>query len=179
MNKSEEKAKTLLEYMGFKDPDIHTHTHDDWVMKLADDKILTKIFKPESIAEITIEKVLSDRYRKYGFLDIFVVDRITRQVPFAFSGEKYDKTGQYDPTLHTTFAHWRYNFIEIKTNNPSLGSVIREMEYYRDCLEKIHSSEEVFGLLISNLKFPESFHQFDHMTFDEVEKLIKENDINV
>lgn len=156
MNKSEEKAKTLLEYMGFKDPDIHTDEHDKWIMKLADEKILSKIIHVDKPCCITIEKILSDKYRTYGFLDIHCLERVEHE-------EK--------------FSYWNNYFIEVKTGRPSLGQVIREMALYEDKLFRINESKDyggdIFGFLISNLEFPESFNQFSHLTFDEVEKLIE------
>lgn len=46
MNKQEKRAKTLIEYMGFKDPDLFQPDHDTWCLKfLNNKKLCRKIFK--------------------------------------------------------------------------------------------------------------------------------------
>jgi len=42
-NKSDKRAKTLLEFMGFKDTDIHTQTHDDYVVEIAKEEVFRKL----------------------------------------------------------------------------------------------------------------------------------------
>lgn len=43
MNKSTKRANTLLEYMGFKDPDINSTSHDEWCLKLLNENLVKKI----------------------------------------------------------------------------------------------------------------------------------------
>ena len=182
--------------MGFKDQDIHTATHDEVVLKVADEEFLRKFLKQHynyddiSDPEITIEKILSDKYRKYGFLDVFITFHavmpkehynVFANVPDFFLGRKYlSEHHELNNATYGVFDKCDYPtrsiiiFFEIKTGSPSLGAVIREMEYYKDVLKKTgHVStfdNDIFhAILISNQVFPKNFKQFDHFTISEIQ----------
>lgn len=53
--KQDERPKTLIEYMGFKDPDLQDYSHDEWCLKLLNEKLLIKVLK---------EKILNKEYKK-------------------------------------------------------------------------------------------------------------------
>jgi len=189
MSKSDSKPKTLLEYMGFKDPDIQTNTHDEYVLKIANKKFIEQFFKEKydlkvDVTEIVIEKVLSDQYRKFGFLDVYFEALLIEKK------EHYDVF--YNLNLHHTFEFCRINnthvipkrsdkcgnptrmvsgFFEVKTGNPTIGVTTREMEYYKDVLSRNLHHRVSYPILISNQKYPNNFNQFDFFPLKDIDSL--------
>lgn len=120
------KAKTHLEKLGFADTDKKKADHDKiqtWVYEnigivinetvMADNKLPYKIIKNEWEHPVVYT---SGNYKLLvGFIDIFV--RI---------GGTFDAKGPYN------FNHTTLNvFVEIKTEIPSLGELIRQMRAYQ------------------------------------------------
>ena len=60
-------------------------------------------------------------------------------------------------------------FFEIKINQPTLGEITREIEYYKDVISTIYGVK-TYPIVISSKKYllPE---QFDCLTFDEFNTL--------
>ena len=52
MSKQEKRARTLLEYMGFKDPDIKSNDHDDWCLRLLNDEVIKTFFHNKMISDV-------------------------------------------------------------------------------------------------------------------------------
>jgi len=52
MSKQEKRAKTLLEYMGFKDPDIKSNDHDDWCLRLLNDEVIKTFFHNKMVEDV-------------------------------------------------------------------------------------------------------------------------------
>ena len=155
--KEDKRPKTLLEYMGFKDEDIKSQTHDDVVLLLSKkenvEKVLSQLplFRNCKIDELVLEKAISDDYKQYGFVDIWFEYRNFQ-----------DRRG--------------YGFIEVKTKPQSLGLGIREMEYYKTVINKIHGRrfdrEINIAILVSPTIIPEHIKQFESFTIDRIKEII-------
>lgn len=107
MSKQEKQAKTLLEYMGFKDEDHKSVTHDKIQSFLLETSNLKEIIRCDEILAKYVEVPLSNKFHYYGFLDMVVI------------------------TNNITFC------IEIKTTPPSTGQLLREIHYYEDVIDRL------------------------------------------
>ena len=58
MSKQEKRAKTLIEFMGLKDPDLHLPDHDTWCLKLYNNKKLCRKIKTQIIKRESNEKII-------------------------------------------------------------------------------------------------------------------------
>ena len=154
--KDQKRPNTLMEYMGFKDEDIKTESHDEIVLLLSKKEKLTKIVKKlcfsfDGVNEIVLEKVLSDDYKQYGFLDIY----------FEF-GYNLNYKG--------------YGFIEVKSKPQTIGSLVREMEYYKTICQKLWSRRfdaTFLPIIISPIIIPDHIKQFHSLTFEMVKDIIQ------
>ncbi len=72
MSKQEKRARTLLEYMGFKDPDIKSNDHDDWCLRLLNDEVIKTFFHNKMVKDIELSPETFIKISKDGkILDYF------------------------------------------------------------------------------------------------------------
>lgn len=122
------KAKTHIEKLGFSDSDKKKSKHDKiqtWVYNNID-KVIAETISKETDKPYVIKKVKWEHQIVYestnktyksvvGFVDILVI----------VSGEFYDHKE------NVVFNEEREIFIEVKTEIPSLGELIRQMRAYQ------------------------------------------------
>jgi len=133
MAKKFNKKSTLMNRMGFRDPDLKLQSHDDIILWLYQDKIIKKIGEnfykskgwEENFDNTSILKELeyiikkTTEYSEYdiGFIDLVVV--------FKFKDRKtYSQNFELSP---------KFNF-EVKTSYPSLGELLRQLNMYHKYL---------------------------------------------
>ena len=155
--KEDKRPKTLLEYMGFKDEDINSQTHDEIVLLLSKKQNIEKILNQMhllrncKVDELVLEKALSDDYKQYGFVDIWFEYRNFQD-------------------------HRGFGFIEVKTKPQSLGIIIREMEYYKSVTQRLYGRRFDRGMmnpiLVSPTIIPDHIRQFDSCTLDRIKEII-------
>ncbi len=221
MSKQEKRAKTLIEFMGLKDPDLYLPDHDTWCMKLYNNpKLIRMIFAKKY--DFLPKQVLSDIYfekhginheyfldqpyqydghgrgvikdvkcklhytvynekvelehvitkhgsngwsQRLGFLDVFYSTEVNSHYEFEIEGIK--------KTINAFSNRYKYNlFFEIKTKKQTIGSIAREVEYYRSALNEIHRGEKITPIVISPEKIP--IDQFDSFSFEDILELEKE-----
>lgn len=207
--KQDKRPKTLIEYMGLKDPDLFLPDHDKWCLKLYNNKklcrkILFKIIMKEEKGKQIIIRPYSDG----GWFECFKHDWQNKAQTY-FVDMKYEtfekdeielehilvKHGSNGFSQRLGFVDVYYKielcpiathhdgtkidmitrtfnlFFEIKTKEQSVGSITREIEYYRDAINEIKNGY-VIPVVISPKKIP--IDQFNSFSFDEILQLEKE-----
>ncbi len=224
MSKQEKRAKTLIEYMGFKDSDLFLPDHDTWCLKLLNPKLVRKILEShynlnskkilklikltnrDGVVEyvydygqhigdyqykniqrfakecrisyvilnekLELEHVLTKHgYNGYsqrlGFVDVFYWVKIKSTIEFTINGttNKIENSSSKEYVL----------FFEVKVKKQTIGSITREVEYYRDVINEIYHTK-VKPIVVSPEKIP--INQFDSMSFEEILHLEKEVKMN-
>lgn len=220
MSKIDEKAKTLLEYMGFKDMEIYDNQHDNIINLLTDEKLIIKILEnilplktpyftalpsllyndelrkslqihlsetrkdiadfcyltseEYKITNLKQERILSNKYHKYGFLDLSCV---------FYEYYKYDLYTIGKQELEKEFdaeaGYRRGLFFEVKTKTPTIGSITREIEFYQDCIRKLgifsyESKITILGIVVAPGKITSKTNQFYSYSYNEILELAKQ-----
>lgn len=177
--KEEKRPNTLMEYMGFKDPDLELKSHDDIVSLVSQEKNIIKLIQVIAPLElpkieasqiyqyyhplkIEVEKSLSDNYKKYGFLD----------VGFRFSFNCVNSSDQDKKKIWISDGSI-FGFVEVKTKEQSFGSLLREMEYYKDTIKKLRMADYILPICITPTKIPNHIKQCYSFTFEEFVGLSK------
>lgn len=177
--KEDKRPNTLMEYMGFKDPDLELKSHDDIVSLLSEEKNIIKIIRkisplilpklePGKLYEyfsplkIEVEKSLSDNYKKYGFLDI--------SFTCIFNCGNRTENG-------VLVKQWiedarLFGFIEVKTKEQSFGSLLREIEYYKDVIRRLRLGDYILPICVSPTKIPDHIKQCQSFTIEQIKDVI-------
>ncbi len=225
MNKQQKRAKTLIEYMGFKDPDLFLPDHDVWCLKLLNPKLVRKILEShynlnskkiqKNLIKLTdydgmveylcddgqyieeygykdiqrfekecdrsyvilnekleLEHVLTKHgYNGYsqrlGFVDVFYWVKIISTLEFNINGATHK--------IENSSSEKYILFFEVKVKKQTIGSITREVEYYRDVINEIYHTK-IKPIVVSPEKIP--INQFDSMSFEEILHLEKEVKMN-
>lgn len=235
--KQDQRPKTLIEYMGFKDPDLNDFNHDEWCLKLLNKKLIekiirTKIFEgsPEKLnygekftfykydkqrfdpsrhewtnetlyyktnditgEYLTLTKIFYENIEPYrirkidiktlelehvlvkhgnnnysqrlGFLDVFCLVFLEDKYFININGEEIPiQRNEHDGKEYVLF-------FEVKTSKQTIGSIAREIEYYRQATSEIYHCK-ITPFLVAKEKLP--ITQFETITFDEILQLEKE-----
>jgi hypothetical protein len=127
--------RTLLNRIGFMDPDKKLPRHDMACRYLAQPAILQKLMKLESDAkyETHLERVISKGSHQYlqhvGFVDLWVVAqhrfRVEQEVLHA--GTKFERPGEKYTTWDNQSA-----LIEVKISPVLTSDIIRQLNLYRE-----------------------------------------------
>lgn len=124
------KAKTMIERLGFNDPDRKNPTHDEIQLEVMRN-IWTyipdrsypngNVISPETWdIYIKLEKPVIDRNFTIGFIDIYLTLR---------SKEKVEIKDRYGPSFRDHDG-WEIG-IEVKTKIDSIGDLLRQINFYR------------------------------------------------
>jgi hypothetical protein len=119
--------------------------------------------------KIELEHVLTKKSnngwaQRHGFLDVFYRVKLDFQYDFTIKGKKYNRI--------TSNVHQPINlFFEIKTKKQTIGSIAREVEYYRNIMDDIYPQSKNIPIVISPEKIP--IDQFDSFSFDDILKMEK------
>lgn len=135
---------TLLQRMGFKDPDRRTPEHDKacieiacWPDKLCQALGVDKSFEPKAMIEVPLQKGEGKYATTVGFIDAMVSWSIQR--PTLSCSPGWNHRGQSrenwvrcdkceDRVTHDPYAV----LVEVKTSIESIGDLLRQMNLYRE-----------------------------------------------
>jgi len=118
------------------------------------------------VVNIEIERMLSNDYKEFGFLDLSFT--LTVKVTEKFYIEKYNISKIYSSNIQEYFG-----FIELKTGNISFGQLTREMEFYKSVIPKsqniprgdFYRKLQIFSLAIADVQTPKGFDQYHIIPF--------------
>lgn len=131
---------------------------ENYSIKVDDNAAITTTSTITNIKEILIERHLSNRYKNFGFLDVSGFITLQKNIHMKCHNLDYD----YEHLPQKYFV-----FFEVKTGNPTIGAVTREIEYYKMALEYVGLASKTHGnvveplpILVSNLEIPSHIQQF-------------------
>ncbi len=115
------------------------------------------IFSECIVKNVKVKRLLEDKYRQYGFLDVF------GNVELKYSIRELNKS-----KLYPIYNHLRKFFIQISTDNDSVESaLIQKMNYFTSALERIRE-RDVIPILINQIEISEHMRDFENITINEL-----------
>lgn len=135
MSKQEKRARTLLEYMGFKDPDIKSNDHDDWCLRLLDDQVIKELFYSK-------QKVKNIEQHEEGVVTVFKNNEKIKTIKIKL-GHKYwtDKIITFPCGCNLGWYTDHNNRIIEKLNDNSM--YYDKCKYLNDIKEKTNGSKSI------------------------------------
>ena len=160
--------KKILYKFGQEYPD--TRTHEKYLSRLDNMQVWRskkiEINKLE-IGHVVVKRGYNGFSQRLGFVDIFCSYSVVIDYFIKIDGKRFDIDNKFEDGIL---------FFKVKTTNPSVGLVAREIEFFRDALTEIENKEldrkKIIPLFIAKEKLPVS--QFDTITFDEILKMERE-----